>query len=812
MATATTSKTTPLAPFPGGFPGLFEAYGQALADHVARAFPPQYRLEPPKAFVDRVRKLGRAPFPAQTQAASALATRLDRHHAAILVGEASVGKTQIALTTAAMLGARSVLIVAASNLLRQWQNEIKAVLPWARVYTDLASTAAVDRTLAQISASTDLSIVLLARDQAKLGSPWRPSALELPGPLASSKTDTVQAPCCLGCQKVLLRVLTATYVAGDGQERHAAKLINVPIHRLAPGALAYCPDCRKPAMDVRVPDPAPATWLACCRCRTVLATVHVERKPDPNARRTVEIPKAVEPWTASYLESGQRRCPACGDACWQSTRTLHGRAMFPIAKYLAQRYPKTFDLLVMDEAQDAKAGDSAQGMMLTDLVHASRRALGQTATVSGGKPSTMFYLLHRLLPGFRRAWPYSAATSFAREHGLAEVLSEQQTHKSADKSGRITSRTTVKRTMRELPGISPTILRHVLDSTVFLTLRDLGVEMPPYTEEAVEIEMRPEQAREYEALVGQLAPHLKAGLRLRRLKALGTALQALLTYPDQPWRGEAVTHHKTGELVASAPALDPNVQYPKEAELLSICRREAEDGRRVLVYVTHTDRRDIMPRLEAVLRDGRLRTEVLRADTVSPRKRAEWVRAQAQHVDVLITHPKLVGTGLNMPEFHTIVWYEPEWSAYTLRQASRRTWRIGQDKPVRVYFLVYAKTAQQASLALVSRKILASLLVEGQVETDHAIATYDAGGEIFYELAKAVLDRTQISGVHETLRTLSQAQARAQELCDPTLAAKPTVVPAPTPASAAPRRRMIALTAPVRGDQTLLFEFASPST
>jgi len=144
MATATTPETTALPAFPGGFPALFEAYGQALADHVARAFPPQYRLEPPKMFLDRIRTLGRAPFPAQLQAAAALATRLGRERAALLVGEASGGKAQIALTTAAMLGVRSVLIVAASNLLGQWQDEIRAVLPNARVYTDLTSIAAVD--------------------------------------------------------------------------------------------------------------------------------------------------------------------------------------------------------------------------------------------------------------------------------------------------------------------------------------------------------------------------------------------------------------------------------------------------------------------------------------------------------------------------------------------------------------------------------------------------------------------------------------------------------------------------------------------
>jgi len=112
-----------------------------------------------------------------------------------------------------------------------------------------------------------------------------------------------------------------------------------------------------------------------------------------------------------------------------------------------------------------------------------------------------------------------------------------------------------------------------------------------------------------------------------------------------------------------------------------------------------------------------------------------------------------------------------------------------------------------AALALVSRKILASLLVEGQLETDHAIATYDAGGEIFYALAKAVLDRAQMSDIHETLRTLSQAQTRAQDLCDTTIMAQPVAPIAPTPEPQAPRRSTIAITTGLRGEQTLLFEF-----
>src|SRR5579872_695655 len=669
-----------IAVFDGGFPALFDEYGQALADHVAQAFPPQYRLAPPKLFLDRIHTIGRAPFPAQIQAAAALATRLQHHHAAIVVGEASVGKTQIALTTAAMLNAKSVLVVAATNLLSQWQDEIRAVLPKARVYTDLTSITAIDHTMAEIHASNQVSIVLLSRDQAKLGGPWQPAAVEVQTmvPPDPKSRESVQVPYCYGCKKILTRVLSALYLANDGTERHAPKLIAIPIHRLPKGAISYCPDCHKHAGMVRVQDPAPLTLALCPRCRHALATIHMFKKVDPTSRQTITTPESIEPWTGDDLARSRHRCPNCGEASWQSTRTLSGRAAYSIGDYLGRRYRSAFDLLIAEEQQDFKEGGSAQGMMLTQLIRASKRVLGQTATLSGGKPSTMFYLLHRLLPAFRQAWPYSATTRFSREHGLAEVLSEEQKRQVKDRSGRITTATTVKRTMRELPGISPTILRYVLDSAVFLTLHDLGVQMPPYTEEAIEIPMLPDQMREYENLVAALAPHLKAGLRLRQLKALGMAIQALLTYPDQPWRGEAVTDHKTGKLVASAPALDPDIQYPKETELLRLCQQEAQNGRRVLVYATHTDRRDILPRLEELLRNGGLRTQVLRADTVSPRKRAQWVRSQALNLDVMISHPKLVGTGLNIPEFHTIVWYEPEWSAYTLRQASRRTWRIGQ--------------------------------------------------------------------------------------------------------------------------------------
>ena len=46
-------------------------------------------------------------------------------------------------------------------------------------------------------------------------------------------------------------------------------------------------------------------------------------------------------------------------------------------------------------------------------------------------------------------------------------------------------------------------------------------------------------------------------------------------------------------------------------------------------------------------------------------------------VDVMVCHPRLVQTGLDLVDFPTIVWFEKDYSVYTMRQASRRSWRIG---------------------------------------------------------------------------------------------------------------------------------------
>ena len=70
--------------------------------------------------------------------------------------------------------------------------------------------------------------------------------------------------------------------------------------------------------------------------------------------------------------------------------------------------------------------------------------------------------------------------------------------------------------------------------------------------------------------------------------------------------------------------------------------------------------------------------------------------------------------GLDLLAMPTILFYESGYSIYVLRQASRRSWRIGQKHPVKVKFLAYAGTMQENCLRLMGRKLLVSLAMEGK--------------------------------------------------------------------------------------------------
>jgi hypothetical protein len=124
---------------------------------------------------------------------------------------------------------------------------------------------------------------------------------------------------------------------------------------------------------------------------------------------------------------------------------------------------------------------------------------------------------------------------------------------------------------------------------------------------------------------------------------------------------------------------------------------------------------------------------------VTPEEREAWYERQLRSgVQVVIAHPRLVQTGLDLWSFPDIFFYETGYSIYTLRQASRRSWRIGQRANVNVKFFYYAGTMQEACLRLMGKKLLVSLAMEGKFATD-GLQSIDEGDDILMAMARELV-------------------------------------------------------------------------
>ena len=122
-------------------------------------------------------------------------------------------------------------------------------------------------------------------------------------------------------------------------------------------------------------------------------------------------------------------------------------------------------------------------------------------------------------------------------------------------------------------------------------------------------------------------------------------------------------------------------------------------------------------------------------------------------------------TQLNIPhnldllEFPTILFYETGYSTYVLRQASRRSWRIGQKRPVRVGFLTYAGTAQESCLRLMGKKLMVSLAMEGKLRAE-GLQAIDQDDDLLTAMARELVTR---QGVGERAAEVWRALTKVRE-------------------------------------------------
>ena len=180
-------------------------------------------------------------------------------------------------------------------------------------------------------------------------------------------------------------------------------------------------------------------------------------------------------------------------------------------------------------------------------------------------------------------------------------------------------------------------------------------------------------------------------------------------------------------------------------------------------------------RLAHVLGNAGFRVAVLRS-TVPTDKREAWYEKQLKEgVEVVICHPKLVETGLDLLAFPTLYFYETGYSLHTLRQASRRSWRIGQHLPVRVKFLAYSGTMQETCIRHMGKKMLVALMMEGKFSGE-GLQSLDANEDLLSAMARELVEK---GGVGETADAVWKDLERERAKNTPTPKHLAEVIPMP---------------------------------
>jgi len=486
-----------------------------------------------------------------------------------------------------------------------------------------------------------------------------------------------------------------------------------------------------------------ARWEAACARGSKVTTREVKRTEDSGywSRRTVtEMVTARSKFDACPACGAevridpkiQMRCTKCLESLYQYTAiTKKGTKRWPLAAYIQSRYARRY-VLIVDEAHQHAKGETDQARAVHQLMTGACKILMMTGTLYGGRASSIFHLLYRLDPAFRRAYKVTDCATFVAHHGLFETTykEEESTSTYGYRKGASGGR------IREIPGMSPALIPLLLPYTVFVKLQDLKLELPEYTEEVLLVDPDPEVL----ASVSKLQRELQ-GLIRKHPKVLGAYLQACLGYPDRPDQREEIydldEEGKSTVLLAAAEPVEGEL-WPKDKALVELVRREHSADRKVLVFFTQTKRRDARGRVRAALEASGFRVVQLDS-SVEPEKREEWMRAQCKDgFDVMLTNGRLVETGLDLLFANTIVQYGIEYSINSLRQSIRRSLRLGQRRAVRVVLMAYRDTMQATAINLIARKMRAAELVDG--DAAGGLAQFDAGGGNFLlELAHEVL-------------------------------------------------------------------------
>jgi helicase-like protein len=664
-------------------PTYLRAHSNELGERILQSFPPLHGAqESPSPLLA---KILRRPYPAQAVAVGGVVKRLAEARSAAVVAECGTGKTLISLASlyVASGGKRFVaLAMVPSHLTPKWLREGLTTIPGLRAFV-------IDglRNANSTSANGIHEVRLRHGRVVREGFKTTLSDLRLRKnyPSARARWNAM-------CPQPALFVLSKETGKLSYFWRHA---YNVAQSGRFQGSVVN-PDSASPIYSGDDDERLLSSDFKKVRLSEWLGANGDADEPDLKARRKLF------------------------SALWQADRSKVRR--YAVIEFIGRHLRNFFDFAIADEVHELKGGDTAQGNALGTMASAAKKTLVLTGTLLGGYADDVYEILFRLEPhkmvehGYEH---HEGVRPFMETYGLLETITTIEPAENACSEAKVTRR------VRRRPGASPLLFGDFLmPLAAFLSLEDIAHVLPPYHEEVVRVEMNEDLKRAY----GELEEAIKQALREHRGNAsvVSVGMNALLLYPDRPFGLGTLygsefnpdTGRRERFVIAEPEDLDVGTLYAKERQLVDEIKSSLSRGRKVHVFAVYTRTRDVTRRLERILQREGIRVAVLTSD-VKPELREGWYERQSrQGVQVVIGHPRLVSLGLDLLEYPDLFFWETGYSLYTLRQASRRSWRIGQTEEVTVKYFAYANTAQETCLRLMGRKLLVALAMEGKFSTE----------------------------------------------------------------------------------------------
>lgn len=699
------------------------AWAPELGERILQTHPPLHGFE--DAVSERVGQLLRKPFPAQTLAIMGVVKRWIEARGAAVIAECGTGKTLISLGAVHVHSERKAftgLAMVPPQLLEKWAREAFLTLPLARVFL-------IDGLRTQTSSAGHAGVnEVRLRHGRIVREGLRTTLTEL---RLRKTARTARQRWDLICGSPALFIV--------GRER--AKLSYFWRHAYDHAR------CGRYQGSVINPDTGCPIYLGEDGERLLSADFKKAKLSEILGERNGDESKKL------------RR--ALYSALWQADGKKTRR--FAPIDFIGRYMPDFFDYAIADEVHELK-GDTAQGNALGTLAACAQHTVVLTGTLLGGYADEVFNILYRLEPGkmVKEGFEYGevGVRAFTETYGLLEKVTVIEPTDNACSEARITKR------IRRRPGASPLLFgRFLMSLGAFISLEDISEALPPYREEVLSVEMDAPLKRAYQ----KLEEDVKTALNEHRgnQSVLSVALNALLLYPDRPfrlgnlygWEFDPETQRRERFLISETVDLDERLVFAKERRLVAEVKTELASGRRCQIYAVYTQKRDVTRRLERILSNEGVRVAVLTTE-VPPESREGWYERQLRGgTQAVICHPKLVQTGLDLIEFPTILFYETGYSIYVLRQASRRSWRIGQRLPVYVKFLHYAETMQGSCLRLMGRKLLVSLAMEGKFASE-GLQAINEEDDILMAMARELVTE---KGIGERADAIWAALQKKQE-------------------------------------------------